>query len=205
MRLRAISIVFGYVLLLVVCLYVYHHYPDYRRQIEFWIPQLFLLSMIAVTSLYVFFTARLVEETRRLQDRPMIQLTFREVPEEPALKMDKLFEPANEILRGLVARIVGGQEMQVQPRFLVIELKNIGRSTVRNLSATVALTFPTCTYNQEQQFDNEIEQDKKLLIAIAPASVPLVSIEVLNMTYGDGLQKYSNFYGSPLFRGTMGV
>src|SRR5258708_4778885 len=130
MRPRPITIVIVYVLVLLTSLYVYHHYFDYRRQIEFWIPQVFLLVMITVTSLYVFFTASLVEETRRLQDRPMIQLTFREVPEEPALKMDKLFEPADEIYRGLVTRIVGGQQLQVRPQFLVIELKNIGRSTV---------------------------------------------------------------------------
>jgi hypothetical protein len=169
MRQRAISIVLAYITLLLVCFYLYHHYPEYRKQIEFWIPQLFLIVLIAATTLYVFFTASLVEETRLLQDRPIIQLTYREVPEEPTLKLDKLFERASEIYRGLFAQIVGGQQLQVQRGFLVIELKNIGRSTARNLSATVVLTWPTGACSQEQQFDHEIEKDKSLLIAIAPA------------------------------------
>ena len=86
MRQTVISTILAYLLLLLACLYLYHHYPVYIKQIEFWIPQLFLLVMITVTSLYVFFTASLVEETRRLQDRPMIQLAYREVSEMPTLK-----------------------------------------------------------------------------------------------------------------------
>jgi hypothetical protein len=34
--------------------------------------------------------------------------------------------------------------------------------------------------------------------------VPLVSVQVMSMTYGDGLRKYSNFEGNSLFRGAMG-
>ena len=107
MRAKIIPIVLAYVVVLAASVYAYHSYPQYRQQIKFWIPQLFLLVMIVVTTLYVVLTADLVEETRRLQQRPMIQLSFREISEEPKLKMNDLFGPAQECLQGLVAKIVG--------------------------------------------------------------------------------------------------
>jgi hypothetical protein len=83
MRAKVTLIVLGYAVLLTGSVYVYHSYPVYRKQVEFWIPQLFLLIMIVVTTLYVFLTANLVEETRRLQQRPLVQITFQEIVQAP--------------------------------------------------------------------------------------------------------------------------
>jgi len=203
MRVKVTSIVIAYVLLLVVCFYIYHSYPDRRKEVEFWIPQLFLIVLIIVTTLYVFFTAHLVEETRRLQQRPILKLTFREMSEPPSLRMNALLEYAEDQMRS-VARVVGGEEFQPQPKWLAIEFKNIGHSTVRNVSTKVALTIGGGLRTQEQQFDGDIKSEDKIQIALAPASLPWMKVEVQSVLYGDGLRNYVDFVGHSTFERAIG-
>jgi Ca2+/Na+ antiporter len=202
--LKVTLIVAAYVLLLAICLCVYHSFPAYRKQMEFWIPQIFLLIMIVVTTLYVYFTATLVEETRRLQDRPLLRLEFSIRSDLSPLKMNTLFDHAQNLMRGVVAKIVGGEELQVQPSWLVIELNNIGRLTVRTLSIRVLLKVAGTESRHQQDFSNEIPMEGKLQITISPASLPWFEVQVQEVIYGDGMRKYTDFLGDPKFTRTVG-
>jgi Ca2+/Na+ antiporter len=198
-------IVAAYALLFAVCLCVYHSYPTYRKQVEFWIPQIFLLIMIVVTTLYVYYTATMVEETRRLQDRPLLRLEFRLSSDLSPLVMTTLLDYTQKLMRG-VAKVVGGEELQVPPGWLVLELENIGQSTVRTLSTRVMLKVPGTESSQEQEkeFSSEIPKDGKLQITISPASLPWVEVQVQSVIYGDGMRKYTDFLGNPKFIRAVG-
>jgi hypothetical protein len=119
--------------------------------------------------------------------------------------MTTLLDYSQKLMRG-VAKVVGGEELQVQPSWLVLELENIGQSTVRTLSTRVMLRVPgtDSTQEQEKEFSNEIPKDGKLQITISPSSLPWVEVHVQGVIYGDGMRKYTDFLGDPKFIRTVG-
>jgi hypothetical protein len=195
---------FGWVLasygvVLVASVWGYHHFKDYRDDLKFWIPQIFLLVLIAITTLYVLYTADLVEETKRLQQRPLIQVSFREVAEASSIRFDAIFEYGQSLLRGVV-RLMGGEERQPPSRYLAIELKNIGQLTVRNLTIRINFAAPQGGSRiEEKSLGSEIKTDGEANITIAPASVPWMLVEVLSIVYGDGLRTHTEFVGTARF------
>jgi len=206
-RLKSILIVSFYALLLGVSLLGYHYCAQYRTQLTFWIPQIFLLILITVTTLYVVYTADLVEETRRLQQRPMIQVSFCELAELCPSRFDAIFEYGERLLTGVVGavRVVGGQEVQVQSRFLAADLRNIGQTTARHITMKVNMAGPDGkTVVEEKVFPVDIERDGHLQIAIAPANVPWMLVEIQSVVYSDGLRNHTEFSGNSRYSTTSG-
>ena len=125
--------------------------------------------MISVTTLYVFYTAKLVDETRRLQERPYLQLGFHESAHLPQLKMTQLFESAQELVSGIV-KVVGGEEMKPQTGSLVIKVRNVGKLTARGMSIDVRLTVADRVFSQKREFGDDITPEQAVEIAVAPSS-----------------------------------
>jgi hypothetical protein len=195
-RLKSILIALIYALLLGVSVWGYHYYPEYRVQLTFWIPQIFLLILITVTTLYVFYTADLVEETKRLQQRPLLQVSFCEVSELCGSKFDDTLEYGQRLLKGAV-QVIGGEEMQIQSKYLAVELKNIGQTTARNIAIKLNMAGPDGkAVAEEKLFAVDIERDKNLQVAIAPSSVPWMLVEIQSVIYSDGLRNHAEFSGN---------
>jgi Ca2+/Na+ antiporter len=187
-----------YFFLLDVSIAAYHHFVALRDDLKFWIPQVFLMILIVVTTLYVFYTADLVKETKQLQQRPLIQVSFCELSEVSANRFDKVFEYGSSLSRG-VARVVGGEQLVIQARFIVVELKNIGQTTVRNLTVKINLNVPGSSLPEEKVIASDIEKDRTLQVTVAPASVPWMLVQVQSIVYGDGLRRYTDLVGTTVY------
>ncbi len=188
------------VLLLLLSGLAYWVFPAHRELLRFWIPQIFLLLMIMVTSLYVQVTAELVSETRRLQNRPLLSVSFIELgPKDcDGPRFDQLYEKSMEALRG-VARMIGGEQINLPEKSLAINLRNIGQTTARDLSISVKLELPEWAGTQKVELSHEVKKDDDLRVVIAPASLPYIRVSVLGLAYGDGLRNYIEYAGVGLY------
>lgn len=158
--------------------------------------------MIAVTTLYVLYTATLVEETRRLQNRPLLRLEFQVSPNMSNLRTTSIFGKTQKLTSG-VGKVVGGEEFRVPPSWIVLQLENIGQTTVRTLSTRVAATLGESEWKDEQEFKTEIRPNKKIHITISPASLPWLQVQLLEVIYGDGMRKYTDYVGEPKYIRTV--
>ncbi len=192
------TITLCYALLLSLCGLAYYRLPTYREDLKFWIPQVLLLVLITVTTLYVVHTAKLVEETRRLQQRPFLSISFHETQEVPTHRLAETFARAEGLLKGVV-RAVGGAELRVPRKFLVIRVRNIGQLTLREVNIAVAFVGPDGQFDESFSLMQDTPPDKHLDIGVAPAALPWMAVELRGVVYGDGLRKYTEFSGSPRF------
>lgn len=199
---KAGSIIALYLLILCASLVAYIHFIRIREDLKFWIPQAFLLILIAVTTLYVFYTADLVRETRQLQQRPLIQVTFEELAELPTLRFERLFEYAQGLSQEML-KVLGGEQLAPAAKYVTIKLKNIGQTTVRSFAVTVSGIGPEGQMEpEERMFTSEIEKDNTVRIAVAP-SLPFLVLEVQDIVYGDGFRKYTDISGNRIFNSSL--
>jgi len=198
-RIRPVYIVGFYILVTGLSVFAYHQFKDFREDLKFWIPQLFLMMLIVVTTLYVFYTAELVQETRQLQQRPMIRVKIFEGSELPGPKFEKCFERGRGLSDEVSAKVLGGQ--QLPPNYVIVELKNIGQTTIRECVARVKFTAAdTSSIQDEMTLASEIERDKSVRIAVAPlASLWGTVVALEQITYGDGLRRYTDTSGERVF------
>lgn len=191
-------IVAAYVLLLFASIVIYACFPLSREHLKFWIPQIFVLILIVVTTLYVLHTANLVEETRRLQQRPLIRIRFCEIDHPENEILGELYSSGQQLLRGVASR-VSGNETPLQTRCIALEVKNIGQATARDITIRVTCATPSGSLSQEKLLGCEIEKDLDARVTIVPAALPWIRIYVHSVIYGDGLRKYSEFTGKNEF------
>jgi len=188
----------AYVILMGGSVWVYHHFTYYRDALKFWIPQSFLMIMIAVTTLYVLYTADLVKETRQLQQRPMMRVRFFTTDKLPELKFDKTFSTGQNTSDEMKLKVLGGQELP--PNYLVVEFRNIGHVKVRECVAQIKFTAANgLIVPDEKILSSEIDVESSMLIAVAPLVSPWVTVQLEGITYGDGLRMYNDFSGGRRF------
>jgi len=195
---RSRYVIVFYVVITGLSVFAYRHFTWLREDLKFWIPQLYLMILIVVTTLYVLYTADLVAETKQLQQRPLIQVCFREIADLIPLRFDKSFA-YGQGLSDEMGRVLGGQQLPPQSNYIVVELKNIGLTTVRNFTATIKFTAPKGSLIEEKAFSSEIERDKTVQIAVTPFSVPWLIVEIQGVVYSDGLRNYGDILGSRVF------
>jgi hypothetical protein len=191
----------AYAILFSTAVLVYWKCPTYREHLRFWIPQGLLALTLVVTSLYVLLTSELVSETRRLQQRPLLEASFTEVETAKCShhKFDRLYEQGMTIFRG-VSKMMGGEQTAPPPRSLVIELRNIGQATARDVALTLKLITPNGPFTEKISLHDEITKEGMTQIQVVPAALPWGKIEIAGVSYGDGLKTYLEFVGSGSFQ-----
>jgi|SRR6266478_1663873 len=196
-----LAVIAAYILLFAAAVAGYVHYPTYHDEIKFWLPQGLLALTLVVTSLYVLLTAELVSETRRLQQRPLLEVKFREVatPGGRPLKFASLYSHGLGIYQGLARKMVEGEKVTEPPKSMVIELKNIGQTAARAIVIVVKLVDPNGNKLDQVAMDKELGRDEVVQLQVVPAPLPYCSLEINNLSYGDGLKNYSENAGDRVF------
>lgn len=192
-------IIAAFAFLLLASIVIYACFPLFRDHLKFWIPQVFLLILIVVTTLYVFYTSALVEETRRLQQRPLLEVSFVEVPVPPEVSFQTLYKQTSALLEQ-AAHQIGHVPERIDTKCLVLELKNIGQATARYVSISVAVATPDGKESNETVLIKNIEKDGPVRVAIAPAALPWIAVNVEAVSYSDGLQKYNDIQGKRTYQ-----
>jgi hypothetical protein len=98
---------------------------------------------------------------------------------------------------------VGGQEFRVPPSWIVLQLENVGQTTVRTLLTRVTAKLGENEWRDEQEFKSEIRPNEKIRITISPASLPWLQVQLLEVIYGDGMRKYTDYVGEPKYIRTV--
>jgi hypothetical protein len=191
----------AYAILFSAAVFVYWKWPNYREHLRFWIPQGLLALTLVVTSFYVLLTSELVSETRRLQQRPLLEASFAEVETAKCSnhKFHRLYEQGLLIFKS-VAKMMGGEQTAPPLKSLVVELRNIGQATARDVSVTLKMITPNGAFIEKMNIHDEITKDGMTQIQIVPASLPWGRIEIAALSYGDGLKTYVEFVGNGSFQ-----
>jgi len=132
----------------------------------------------------------------------LLRLEFQINPSMTSLKMTSLYEQTQKLTPG-VGKIVGGEEFRVPPNWIVLQLENIGQTTVRTLSTRVMAKLGEGEWSDQQEFKSEIRPNEKIQITISSASLPWLQVQLLEVVYGDGMRKYTDYVGEPKYIRTV--
>ena len=200
---RKLLVVVAYFVVFFTAVFLYVHYPASRESVRFWLPQGLLALTLVMTSLYVLFTAELVAETRRLQQRPLVEVAFREVETAncAAPKFSKLYDHGLEIYQGLARKMIEGEKLAAPTKSLVLELKNIGQVVARAITVAIKIADPTGSYTDELVVNQALAKDGGAVqLQIAPMPIAFGIIEIASLTYGDGLRTYTECVGPRTYK-----
>jgi hypothetical protein len=196
-----LAVIAAYILLFATAVAGYVYYPTYRDDIKFWLPQALLALTLIMTSLYVLLTAELVSETRRLQQRPLLEVKFREVETQTSKDMQfvGLYSHGLGIYQGLARKMIEGEKVTDPPKSMVVELKNIGQTAARSVVVAIKLVDPQGSKRDQLVVEKALGRDEVVQLQIVPAPLPYCSLEIENLSYGDGLKNYSESTGDRVF------